>query len=457
MHSLATKLTAGFLLVGVLGAVLVALITGYRVRTEFDRFMADRGRGSIVEILGMYYSSAGSWEDVAEFIAADRRLRAMADQLVIVDEARGVAYGVNAATVAQLRESRTMMMGWPIEVGGTRVGVLLVAGNGPLPARNSAQTPEVTFVNNVRTAAVASAGIAVLLALVLGVLLARTLVRPVRELTAATQAMAAGKLGLQVTVRAQDEIGRLAASFNQMSTDLAQAEQRQKQMTADIAHDLRTPLSILRGYTEGLQSGALTGTAELYDIMHGEVTHLERLVNDLRTLSLADTGALSLNRRPVDPRALLERTGLKYVMQAEQQGVTLRIDAPDDLPSIAADLDRMTQVLNNLVSNALAHTPQGEIVLAARAEGSDVVLDVRDSGTGIDPADLPHVFDRFYRADQARQRDRSPSAVSASGLGLTIAKALVEAHGGAIAVASEPGQGAIFTIRLPAVGVAEKA
>jgi two-component system, OmpR family, sensor histidine kinase BaeS len=328
--------------------------------------------------------------------------------------------------------------------------------------------PDVAFLSRVTWAAAISAGIAALIALILGVLLARTLTRPIRELTAATQAMARGKLDQRVTVRSRDEIGELATSFNKMSADLAHASQLRKQMTADLAHDLRTPLSILLGYTEGLQDGRLQGSSTLYTIMHGEVEHLQRLVEDLRVLSLADAGELPLNRRAVDPSALLERTGLAYIDQAQQQGITLRVEPNEALPSITVDTDRMTQVLNNLVSNALRYTTQGEIVLSADQQNNDegrktkeessaaqsfvlrpsslVVLRVRDTGSGIEAQDLPFIFDRFYRADQSRQRVDS----NASGLGLAIAKAIVEAHGGTLAVESRPNIGTTFTITLPA-------
>jgi two-component system sensor histidine kinase BaeS len=217
-------------------------------------------------------------------------------------------------------------------------------------------------------------------------------------------------------------------------------------MTADLAHDLRTPLSILRGYTEGLKDGRLQGAPAMYTLMHGEVEHLQRLVEDLRLLSLADAGELSLNRRAVDPAALIERTGLAYIVQAEQQGLALRVEAGENLPSITVDTDRMTQVLNNLVSNALRYTAQGEIVLSASAENQHVQLKVSDTGSGIPLADLPFVFDRFYRADKSRQRTDD----TASGLGLAIAKAIVEAHKGMIAVESTPEKGTVFTITLPA-------
>jgi two-component system sensor histidine kinase BaeS len=207
-------------------------------------------------------------------------------------------------------------------------------------------------------------------------------------------------------VRSRDEIGELAQAFNQMSADLSKAIQARRQMTADLAHDLRTPLSILRGYTEGLQEGRISGSPTIYQIMHREVDHLQRLIDDLRLLSLADAGALSLNRRPVDPRALLERAALAHMVQAEQQGLTIRVEAPETLPSVVVDTDRMAQVLNNLVANALRHTSHGEIVLTAREEDAQrVILEVRDTGSGIALEDLPRIFDRFYRADPSRSRE----------------------------------------------------
>ena len=336
----------------------------------------------------------------------------------------------------------------PISVGGQTVGTLQIPGRNTDPARRDAENG---FLQRVSWAAAAAAGIAALLALLLGTLLARTLTRPIRELTAATHALASGALGQQVTVHSRDEIGELAGAFNSMTADLARSTQQRKQMTADLAHDLRTPLSILRGYTEGLKDERLRATPALYGIMHGEVEHLQHLVDDLRILSLADAGELPLNRRPVDPRALVERSGLAYIVQAEQQQVALTVDAAEDLPDVVVDTDRIAQVLNNLVSNALRHTPAGgAITLAAHTAQQRVLISVSDSGSGITAEDLPFIFDRLYRADKARQRSDGTS----SGLGLAIAKAIIEAHGGTIAATSTPEQGTIFTIALPAASAA---
>src|SRR3954471_16200571 len=468
MRSLTAKLTLAFLLVGLTGAVLVAVLVSPRTRSEFDRFLSEHDQATLVQALGSYYATHKSWAGVGGMLSNTPPLDFYSRGVALADAQGVIVIGNRANPVGQSAPAATLDAGTAIPVNGQTVGFVLFPTPNDRPNQPSPPPPDVAFLSRVTWATAISAGIAALIALILGVVLARTLTRPIRELTAATQAMARGKLGQHVTVRSRDEIGELATSFNQMSADLAHASQVRQQMTADLAHDLRTPLSILLGYTEGLQDGRLNGSSTLYTIMHGEVQHLQRLVEDLRVLSLADAGELPLNRRAVDPSALLERTGLAYIDKAEQQGITLRVEPQEVLPSISVDTDRMTQVLNNLVSNALRYTSQGEIVLSAtqatnheRPKTKDetssgqpfvlrpssfVLLRVRDTGSGIEPGDLPFIFDRFYRADQARQRVDD----NASGLGLAIAKAIVEAHGGTLAVESRPHVGTTFTITLPA-------
>jgi two-component system sensor histidine kinase BaeS len=464
MRSLTVKLTLAFLLIGVIGALLVAVIVGQTTRAEFDRFLSERDQTELTDALGDYYATKGSWDGVAQMLGSTRPLDFYSRSIALVDASGTVVLGKGRFVAGQTAPASALADGTPVDVNGQAVGyVLFVPPSERENGSNGPPPPDVAFVQRVTWAAVLSAGIAALIALVLGVLLARTLTRPVRELTAATTEMAGGKLDQRVVVRSRDEIGELATAFNKMSADLGRASQLRKQMTADLAHDLRTPLSILRGYTEGLQDGRLQGAPRLYTIMHGEVEHLGRLVEDLRVLSLADAGELPLGRRAVDPAALLERTGLAYIVAAENQGVALRVEPSEELPSILVDTDRMTQVLNNLVSNALRYTTRGSITLSARTEERglrtesverkasalspqpSVLITVEDTGSGIPADELPFVFDRFYRGDKARQRTDS----SSSGLGLAIAKAIVEAHGGTIAVDSTLGSGTTFMIRLP--------
>jgi two-component system sensor histidine kinase BaeS len=255
--------------------------------------------------------------------------------------------------------------------------------------------------------------------------------------------MARGKLGQQVKIRSRDELGRLAESFNKMSRETARAAEMRLQMTADIAHDLRNPLSILSGYTETLSDGSLDPSPEVFSAMYQETRHLSRLVDDLRTLSLADAGELALYPEPVNPADFLAQVAARHALKAAQQGVSIQVEAAAGLPAMRVDPARFAQVFDNLVINALRYTEGGRITLSASLSGQTLQLTIADHGSGIAPEDLTRIFDRFYRGDPARPQNGE------SGLGLAISKSIVEAHGGAIAVQSAPGQGAVFTITLP--------
>ena len=445
-RSLAVKFTLAFLAVGVSGALLVAVISGQRTRMEFDRFVTvRRGNPLLADLLLGHYTKQNSWNGTMEWLDNEPLLDFVRRRIVLVDENQTVVYSYPPEYRGLSTAELDLGGGIPIEKDGLRVGTIYDVSRFTPGESAPRPSPERFFLRNVNQATAFAALIAGLLALALGILLSRALTRPLRELTSATEEMSAGQLGSQVTVYSQDEIGKLASSFNQMSSELAKASRLRKQMTADIAHDLRTPLTVLRGYTEGLRDGSIQGREDLYALLHQEVAHLQRLVEDLRTLSLADAGELPLRRRAVDPKALLERAGLAHVVLAKQKDVDLRVEAPEMLPSVAVDLERMTQVLNNLVSNALRFTSQGQITLSATTKNSFVTLQVADTGTGIAGDDLSHIFDRFYRVDRSRHRGESTQ----SGLGLAIAKAIVEAHDGTIHAESAPGKGTRFSIRLP--------
>jgi signal transduction histidine kinase len=248
-------------------------------------------------------------------------------------------------------------------------------------------------------------------------------------------------------VRSRDEVGRLSEAFNAMSGRLAEAHALRRQMTADVAHDLRTPLAILTGYLEALRDGVLAPSPERFATMHDEAVHLGRLVEDLHTLALADAGEIRLRREPVAVAPLLARTMAAFAPEAMARGVTLTSDAPAGLPPLMADPDRLAQVLGNLMRNALRHTPAGgRVTLVARPHPDGLAVIVADTGEGIPPDVLPRVFERTVRADAAR-------GDGGSGLGLAIVRSLVEAHGGTASVASPPGDGTTVTLLLPAAPV----
>ncbi|MFD4969016.1 sensor histidine kinase [Streptomyces sp. NPDC058424] len=293
------------------------------------------------------------------------------------------------------------------------------------------------------TVAVAS-GVA-LVALLGALLLSRAVLRPVRALTSAVRGLGEGELERRVPVSGRDEIAELGRAFNRMAHSLQAAEERQRRLTGDIAHELRTPLANLRGYLEALRDGVVDPTPELLDSLHEEAMLQQRIVDDLRDLALAEAGALTYHRATVDLGDLLEACRTAHRAQADTAGVTLRVDTEGPV-HVDADADRLRQVLGNLVGNALRATEQrGTVTLAAVRRGAFAVVEVRDTGKGISADDLPHLFDRFWRADPSRGR-----ATGGSGLGLSIARQIVTDHGGTIAVRSTVGAGTTFTVTLMA-------
>jgi signal transduction histidine kinase len=452
MRPLAIKLIVAFVVVGLTVAALVAIFAGQITASEFGDFLFNLNQESITDQLGQYYQAHSSWEGVEEALPEifDPRHGGDPDILLVDADGRVVA-GRPPFGPDQTLSQTELAQGMPVEVDGQTVGTLL-REHAPfgIPGRTN------PFLERVNRALIIAAVGGTALALLMGWLLARALTGQLRELTLATRRIASGDFGLQVKVRSRDEIGHLAESFNSMSTDLARGREIRRQMTADIAHELRTPLSLILGHTEALRDGVLPPTRETHSLLHDEAVRLNRLVEDLRTLSLADAGELSLNRRAVAPGALLERAVAVYAPRLLQQNIALKTEIAPALPSVDVDPDRMAQVLNNLLDNAARHTPAGgNIVCRATVAAVDrahpsprVRLSIADSGPGIAPADLPFIFERFYRADKSRQHDSS-----GSGLGLAIAKSVVEAHGGRIWIESQPGAGAMFLIELPGMPV----
>ena len=441
MRSLSLKLTLAFLLVGLAGAGLVALVVRQYTQQEFNQLVLDQNQQVLVRSLLGYYQATGSWEGVSQLFENGQLLdtgRGMlngeADHHSMMDSRRMlfaitdlqgkilVGGGARPAGVRLL--PRELRKGVPLEMDGQTVGYLVYL---PAIERWRADTPEGSFLIGVNRAILVSALAAAGFALLLGGVLARALTRSLRELTQATQALKSGQLGHQVEVRSQDELGVLAESFNQMSAELAQSTELRRRMTANIAHDLRSPLSVILGYTEALNDGKLEPNPEILSVMHTEAQHLNHLIDDLKTLSLADAGELSLIPQNVAPGVLLQRAADAHRILADQKGITLVTSIPAGLPEIQVDIERMIQVLGNLLNNALRYTPAGgEIILSAQAVEKTVHLKVADTGVGISAEDLPYVFERSFRGDKARQQVEGGE----SGLGLAIAKSLVEAQGG---------------------------
>lgn len=285
-------------------------------------------------------------------------------------------------------------------------------------------------------------------ALVMGLLLTRHIVAPLHRLTFAARRIAAGDLAQRVPALSRDETGELAASFNAMAEALARNEEWRRHMVADIAHELRTPLAILQGNLEAMRDGVIPATPQQLDSLHAEAQSLSRLVDDLGILSLTEAGQLKLRREPTDIGEVIRRVATGMESPAQRQGISLNLSLPDGLPPAVADPDRLAQVLRNLLSNALRYTPAGgSIRVTAQLSPPlhpDLLVSVTDTGEGIPPQDLPYIFDRFYRVDRSRTR-----ATGGAGLGLTIVKQLIEAHGGRVWAESTPGKGSTFYFTLP--------
>ncbi|MFD3529960.1 sensor histidine kinase [Streptomyces sp. NPDC058664] len=284
-------------------------------------------------------------------------------------------------------------------------------------------------------------------ALACALLLSRAVLRPVRALTAASRGLGEGDLGRRVPASGRDEIGELGRSFNRMAGSLQDSEERQRRLVGDIAHELRTPLANLRGYLEALQDGVVEADAELFDSLHEEVLLQQRIVDDLQDLALAEAGALTYHRRTLDARELAEACRTAHSARGAAAGVALEVvGAGPGTVRLYGDPDRLRQALGNLVGNAIRHTAPGGRVRLEVTEADEMVrIAVGDTGSGIPAADLPRLFDRFWRADAARGR-----ATGGSGLGLSIARQIVADHQGAVEVTSEVGVGSVFTVVLPA-------
>lgn len=301
------------------------------------------------------------------------------------------------------------------------------------------------FTNSVNRSLVIAILVAGVLALLLALLLSRSIISPVSALTRAARRMENGDLSQRVQVRTNGELGELAQAFNAMADGLQRLEQLRRSMVTDIAHELRTPLSNVRGYLEALRDGVIKPEPELINSLHEEALSLNRLVDDLQELALADAGQLHLEIQAVAVLPLVEKVLLAVRALAQARQVDLHIEVAPGLPPVLADPDRIRQVMGNLVDNALAHTPAGGVIsLQAAQVGDEIELGVQDTGEGIAAEHLPLIFERFYRVDKSRAR-----ATGGAGLGLAIVKQLVEAQGGHISVQSTLGQGTTIRLTLP--------
>jgi signal transduction histidine kinase len=440
----------------------VALVANRVTARQFTLYVSQGGRMRSQRwalFAADYYQQAGSWEGV-EAIFEDTppthqpgqgrgqgRGRQQGgitdpanDRYLIVDPDGWVVFDTANELAGQSVDVDDRGGGAPVLVNGQTVGTLWAT----TPDLSGHSELERRFLDAVNQAVLWAVLLVAVASLTAAALLSRQLIAPLRQLTVAAEAMSGGDLSQRVEVHSRDEVGELGQAFNQMSSDLQAAQAQRQQMTADIAHELRNPLSVIRGNLEAMLDGVYPLDAEHLAPIHEETMLLQRLVEDLRLLSLADAEQIRLIRSDVDVDRLLNGVAESAQAVAEDKGISLRVDLPEQRIVVDGDADRLRQVVGNLVSNALRHTPSGgSVTLFARGGDGPARIAVSDTGQGIPPEDLPHLFDRFYRGDAARDR-----ASGGSGLGLAIARALVEAHGGRIEVESTVGEGTTFTVIL---------
>ncbi len=288
----------------------------------------------------------------------------------------------------------------------------------------------------------AAAGVAVILSFAIS----RRITSPIRNMAAVTEKIAEGDYSQRVVVKNRDEIGSLAESLNCMAGRLQESQRMRREMMANIAHELRTPLTSISGYMEGLADGVVPASPEIYHLVHGEAARLSRLVDDLQRLSRAESGGEELDIIKLPTGETLKRVSKKLEPQLGEKHLQFDVSVAPDTPPMMADSDKIEQVLMNLLDNAVRYTDVGgRISLEAAPHDGSVQISVADNGMGIAADDLPHIFERFYRADKSRSREKG-----GSGIGLTIVKRYVESLGGDIAVSSAPGKGTRFTVKLPA-------
>jgi len=443
----AVKILLAMALTTTAALATLSIVAAQAAAREFQGYMlrgGESGSGALVDLLTAYYQDRGSWD------GAQRLLGAPGDHMgmmgggmtgrgIVLLDASGVAVAGPRASLGQAFGSGQRAGAVPVVIDGATVGFIVPGPVGASPA-------EQEFLGRVRQALWMAAIVSGSLAVVLGGLLAGSILRPIRDLTSAARAIAGGDLTRRVAKRSRDELGELSLSFNQMASSLERAEHLRREMTADVAHELRTPLAVMRARLEGIADGVYPASRDSMQSVLDQTLVLNRLVDDLGTLALTDARQLRLDRTPTDLRALATRVIEGHAAQAASQAVSLQLESSAQDLIVEADPIRLEQLLGNLLANAVRYArPAGEVIVRlSELDAGWVEIRVMDDGEGIPQEALPFVFERFYRADRSRAR-----AEGGTGLGLAIARNLVELHGGQIEAGNRPQGGAELRVRLP--------
>lgn len=442
------RLIVVFMLIAMLGGgglLFIAFFVMWPFRSSFVDRRADTIVNLCVTQLGDYYTWYPDWEGVERVFAEAPCSRAISmvrrvpngDYALIRADGRVVVTSDSRLKGGSLTPLQSVD-GIPVMRGDVEVGRLFIPSEDfTVSVVTSESRSRRRFMQGVLAIGV--------LTFLASVVISRRMSRPLTRLTQASHAVAQGDLSARVPAHYSGEMGELATAFNRMTAALSLADELRRNMTADVAHELRTPLSVIRGKLEGILDGVYPSTPEHLEPILEETRLLTRLVDDLHLLALVEAGQLPLEKRLLDVADILHDSQVNFEPQAGDRGVTLALDLPGPLPKVMADWRRVAQVVGNLVTNALRHTPSGGVVtLSATLEAACIAVTVSDTGGGISPEDLPYIFERFWRGEKSRSR-----AGGGSGLGLSIARKLVELHGGVIGVTSVVGDGTSMRFTLP--------
>jgi len=459
---LQTKLIIAFSSLVMMMALLQSIFFQNRIQNVFENYVRQNESERIQlwkETLTEYYQFYGKWDDAQQVldnsvgIFKNRRgpgwkngspMSGMSDiQLILADNTGRVIADSDKKWLGKYSQD-VPGAHEDLLLNGEKIGELIIDKDRSVGILSLEQQ----FLNSTNKSLLLGTAISVAVAVLFGILIASKFTKPLENLMTGIHRLAKGDTSYRVEVNSKDEFAQLSEAFNDMSKKLEQNEEIRKQLVADVAHELRTPLSILRGRLESIQEGAIEPSQEVILQLNDEVIRLTRLVSDLQQLSLAEAGKLVLHKKIVNVNQMVEKIKFHFEWLAEEKNIQLSVKSTEEI-EMELDSDRITQVIVNLLGNALRHTPEnGEVFVELRKNRPQnaVQITVKDNGPGIDGELLPYIFDRFYRTDSSRTRDQG-----GTGLGLSIAKGFVEAHGGSISVESKKGEGTKFVIQLPIV------
>lgn len=440
IHSLQFRLLVAFTLVILVTIGTVSFFVSHSTGSEIQHYeeRSEQWRAARMEyLLSRYHSQRGHWTGIQPFV---EQMGSLYGRRIVLTDSSGIV----------VADSRGDLLGRPYQPSSP--GVILTSRQEPaslgtlyISSEGDDPTSTQSLSRSINHFLLWGGLLAVATAMVFTFVLSRRISAPLRSLTLAAKRLGQGDFSPRVQFHDKGELGELAQTFNSMANDLERAEQLRRNLVADAAHELRTPLANIRGYLEAIRDGVVKPEAATIHSLYEEALLLSRLIDDLQELALAEAGELKLLPQAADITELINQSVAAVQAQTSAKGISVVIDSSDGLPLCDIDSHRIGQVLRNLLNNAVAHTAKGgTITLTAQRQGKWVEVSVADTGEGIPAEELPNIFERFYRVDKSRTR-----ATGGSGLGLTIAKRVVEAHGGKIGVQSEPGTGSRFTFTVP--------